>query len=155
MKNINELKVLFPTSSGGHLKQLMLVKDIFKDSDRVWVTFNKVDAQSLLEHEKKYWCYYPTNRNFINLIKNFFLAFKILKKEKPDIIISTGAAIAIPFFFLGKMFKAKRVYIEVFDRIDSGTLSGKFCYKHCDKFIVQWPEQKNVYKNSIYLGSIF
>ena len=108
-----------------------------------------------LKEEKKYYCYYPTNRNIKNLIKNTFLAIKVLRKEKPDLIISSGAAVAVPFFYLGKLFGAKLVYIEVFDRIDKSTMTGKMVYPITDKFIVQWEEMKTVYPNAINLGSIF
>ena len=80
---------------------------------------------------------------------------KLLREKKPDIIISSGAAVAIPFFLLGKIFGKKLVYIEVFDRIDKPTVSGKFCYKFADKFIVQWDEQLKVYPKAINLGRIF
>ena len=84
------------------------------------------------------------------------MSIKILKKEKPQIIISSGAAISVPFFVIGKIFfHCKCYYVEVFDRIDKGTISGKICYRFCDKFFVQWEEQKKVYPKSIYLGSIF
>ncbi|MBO5143529.1 MAG: UDP-N-acetylglucosamine--LPS N-acetylglucosamine transferase [Clostridia bacterium] len=149
------MKIAIVGSSGGHLTHMWMLKEFWEKHDRFWVTFNKTDAQSLLKDEKKYWCYYPTNRNFFNLIRNTFLTLKILIKEKPDLIISSGAAIAIPFFFLGKLFGKKLVYIEVFDRIDKSTLSGKFCYKFADKFIVQWDEQLKVYPKAINLGSIF
>lgn len=142
-------------SSGGHLTHMCLLKDIWSKHDRVWVTFDKIDANSKLKNEKKYWCHYPTNRNIPNLVRNTFLAFKVLKKEKPDIIISSGAAVAIPFFFLGKLMGKKLVYIEVYDRIDKPTISGRICYKFADKFIVQWDEQLKVYSKSINLGRIF
>ena len=58
-------------------------------------------------------------------------------------------------FYLGKLFGAKLIYIEVFDRIDKPTLSGRLVYPIVDKFIVQWEEQKQVYKKAINLGSIF
>lgn len=154
-KSFEDAKILFPTSSGGHLTHLIMLKPIWQEHERVWVTFNKVDANSILKDEKKYYCYYPTNRNIWNLIRNTFLAIKVLRKEKPDIIISSGAAISIPFFFFGKLFGCKRVYIEVFDRIDKSTVSGKFCYKHCDLFVVQWEEQLKVYPKAKNLGSIF
>ena len=80
---------------------------------------------------------------------------KVLHKEKPDLIISCGAAVAVPFFYLGKMMGAKLVYIEVFDRIDKPTMTGKMVYPIVDKFIVQWEEQKQVYKKAVNLGSIF
>ncbi|EOS8009186.1 UDP-N-acetylglucosamine--LPS N-acetylglucosamine transferase, partial [Enterococcus hirae] len=100
-------------------------------------------------------CYYPTNRNIINLIRNSFLAIRILLKEKPDLIISSGAAVAVPFFYLGKLIGAKTIYIEVFDRIDAPTLTGKLVYPVTDKFIVQWDEMKKVYPKAINLGGIF
>ena len=102
-----------------------------------------------------YPCYFPTNRNIKNFIKNTFLAIKVLRKEKPNLIISSGAAVAVPFFWLGKLFGAKTIYIEVFDRIDKSTLTGKLVYPVTDKFIVQWDEMKDVYKKSENLGSIF
>lgn len=77
------------------------------------------------------------------------------EKRKPDVIISSGAAVAVPFFYLGKLFGKKLIYIEVFDRIDKPTMTGKMVYPIVDKFIVQWEEQKEVYKKAINLGSIF
>lgn len=149
------IKICLVGSSGGHLTQLFMLKKFWQDKDRFWVTFNKEDANSILSEEKIYYCYFPTNRNIKNLFKNTILAFKLLKKEKPDLIISSGAAVAVPFFYIGKLFGAKTIYIEVFDRIDKSTLTGKLVYPVTDKFIVQWEEMKKVYKKAINLGSIF
>ncbi|MGG4405949.1 PssD/Cps14F family polysaccharide biosynthesis glycosyltransferase [Geobacillus stearothermophilus] len=148
------MKICLVGSSGGHLTHLYLLKNFWIKYDRFWVTFNKEDARSLLKNERKYWCYHPTNRNIKNLLKNTILALKILIKEKPDIIISSGAAPAIPFFYLGKLFGAKLVYIEVYDRIDSPTLTGKIVYPITDKFILQWEEQKRFYPKGINIGGI-
>jgi UDP-N-acetylglucosamine:LPS N-acetylglucosamine transferase len=134
---------------------LHMLKRFWADKERFWVTFDKEDAKSLLKQEKMYPCYFPSNRNIKNLIKNTFVAAKVLKKEKPDVIISSGAAVAVPFFYIGKLLGAKLIYIEVFDRIDKSTLTGKLVYPITDKFIVQWEEQKLVYPKAINLGSIF
>ncbi|WP_195454819.1 PssD/Cps14F family polysaccharide biosynthesis glycosyltransferase [Turicibacter sanguinis] len=149
------MKICFVTSSGGHLTHLMQLKPFWEDKERFWVTFNKEDSKSILKKEKKYWCYYPTNRNIKNLIKNTFLAFNVLKKEKPDMIISTGAAVAIPFFYLGKLFGIKTVYIEVYDRIDKSTITGKVVYPITDLFILQWEEQRKFYPRGEFLGGLF
>lgn len=149
------MKVCLVGSSGGHLTHLYMLKDFWKDKDRFWVTFDKEDARSILENEKVIPCYYPTNRNIKNLIKNTFLAIRVLLKEKPDLIISSGAAVAVPFFYIGKILGAKLIYIEVFDRIDKPTVTGKLVYPIANKFIVQWEEQKKVYPKAINLGSIF
>lgn len=155
IKDIKDIKVCLVCSSGGHLTHLYMLKDFWKNKNRFWVTFDKTDANSILKREKKYNCYYPTNRNIKNLIKNIFLAIKILHKEKPDLIISSGAAVAVPFFYIGKLYGAKLVYIEVFDRINKSTMTGKIVYPITDKFIVQWEEMKKVYPKAINLGSIF
>lgn len=149
------MKVCLVGSSGGHLAHLYMLKPFWNNKERFWVTFNKQDANSLLKNEKVYNCYFPTNRNFKNLIKNTILAFKVLKKEKPDLIISSGAAVGVPFFYIGKLMGAKLIYIEVFDRIDKPTLTGKLVYPITDKFIVQWEEEKTVYPKAINFGSIF
>lgn len=149
------MKVCFATSSGGHLTHLMQLEPWWRDKERFWVTFDKIDSRSILKGENNYWCYFPTNRNIKNLIRNTFLAFKILKKEKPDIIISTGAAVAIPFFYLGKLFGSKIVYIEVYDRIDKPTITGKLVYPIADLFILQWEEQRKFYPKGELLGGLF
>ncbi len=151
---MNNKKLCLVCSSGGHLKQLYLLKPFWQKFDRFWVTFYKIDAISLLKKEKVYFAYHPTNRNLKNLIKNTFLAFKILKEEKPDLIISNGAGVAVPFFYIGKLVGAKLIYIEVYDRIDLPTLTGKLVYPICDRFILQWPQQKKFYPEGIYIGSI-
>ena len=145
------MKICLVGSSGGHLTHLMLLEKFWKKHDRFFVTFDKLDSRSVLKNEKKYWCYFPTNRNIKNLIRNTYLAFKVLRKERPDVIISSGAAVAVPFFYVGKLFGAKTVYIEVYDRIDIPTLTGRLVYPVTDKFILQWEEQKDFYKKGINL----
>lgn len=128
MKKNGEIKVCLVGSSGGHLTHLYMLKPFWKDKNRFWVTFDKEDARSLLEGEKVYPCYFPTNRSIKALIKNTKIAWDVLHKEKPDLIISCGAAVAVPFFYIGKMMGAKLVYIEVFDRIDKPTMTEKMVY---------------------------
>lgn len=149
------MKVCLVGSSGGHLTHLYMLKPFWEDKERFWVTFDKEDARSILEGEKLIPCYYPTNRSIKALIKNTKLAWKVLHKEKPDVIISSGAAVAVPFFWLGKLMGCKTIYIEVFDRIDKPTVTGKLVYPVTDRFIVEWEEMKKVYKKAINLGSIF
>lgn len=156
-KDINKknIKVCLVGSSGGHLTHLYMLKPFWEKTERFWVTFDKEDAKSLLENERMISCYYPTNRSLKGLIINSVLAWKTLRKEKPDLIISSGAAVAVPFFYIGKLFGAKCIYIEVFDRINHSTLSGKMVYPIADRFIVQWDEMKKIYPKAINLGSIF
>ena len=137
------------------MTHLYMLKPFWKNKDRFWVTFDKDDAKSILSGEKVYPCFFPTNRNLKNLIRNTFLAVRILRKEKPDLLISSGAAVAVPFFYIAKLMGKKLIYIEVYDRIDKPTLTGRLVYPIVDSFIVQWEEQKQVYKKAVNFGSIF
>ena len=148
------MKICLVGSRGGHLKHLYLMKTFWEKHERFWVTFDKTDSRSLLEDEKAYWCYFPTNRNIKNLIRNTFLAMKILHKERPDLILSTGAAPAIPYFWLARIYKAKTVFIEVYDRIEIPTITGKLVQPVADCFLLQWEEQKEFYRKGIYIGGI-
>lgn len=149
------LKVCFVGSSGGHLTHLYMLKPFWKNKNRFWVTFDKEDARSLLAGEKFYPLYFPSNRSIKAFVINTWRALRILSKERPDLIISSGAAGAVPFFWIGKIFGTKNIYIEVFDRIDAPTIAGKMCYPVADKFIVEWEEMKKVYPKAINFGSIF
>jgi UDP-N-acetylglucosamine:LPS N-acetylglucosamine transferase len=151
----DDMKICLVGSSGGHLTHLYMLKPFWQNQERFFVTFDKEDARSMLSGEKMYPCYYPSNRSLKALLINTVRAIKILKREKPDLILSSGAAVAVPFFYIGKLMGAKTIYIEVFDRIDKPTMTGKLVYPVTDAFLVQWEEMKKVYPKAINLGSIF
>ena len=149
------MKICLVCSSGGHLQHLYMLRKFWSKHERFWVTFDKEDTRSILENENIFACCYPTNRSIRAMLLNTLLAWKVLQREKPDIIISSGAAVAVPFFYVGKMFGIKTMYIEVFDRIAGPTLTGRLVYSVSDKFIVQWEEMKQFYPKAENLGSIF
>lgn len=146
------MKVLLVCSSGGHLLQLYCLSKWWKKHERLWVTFKKNDAVSLLKDENVIWGYHPTTRNIYNLIRNFFLAIKIFYKTRPDVIVSNGAGIAFPFFLVAKLIRVKTVYIEVYDRVDMPSLTGRLCYPLTDLFVLQWEEQKDFYPKGVNVG---
>ena len=78
-KRGRNMKVCLVGSSGGHLTHLYMLKPFWENKKRFWVTFDKEDAKSMLKGEKVYPCYFPTNRNIKNLIKNTFVALRVLR----------------------------------------------------------------------------
>ena len=148
------MKLCLVSSSGGHLFHLDLLKPYWSKYDRFWVASKKEDALSLLKDEQVYWAYYPTPRNIKNLIRNTFLAFKVLWKERPDVIVSAGSGVAVPFFYVGKLFGCTLVFVEVYDRISSPTMSGKLIHPIADLFVIQWEEQRAFYPKGQLLGQI-
>lgn len=146
--------VLLVGSSGGHLAQLLALESWWGDRDRAWVTFPTPDAKSQLEGERVTWAHYPTTRNIPNLIRNTGVAVRLLRREKPSVIMSTGAAVAVPFFVLGWLRRIPTVYLEVYDRIDSPTVTGRLCRPFARLFCVQWEEQRKFYPGSVVVGPL-
>ena len=92
------MKICFVDSSGGHLACLYMLKSFWQNKKRFWATFDKEDARCLLTGEKIYPVYYPSNRGIMALIINSFRSIKELKKERPDLFVSSCVVPAIPFF---------------------------------------------------------
>ena len=141
-------------SSGGHLAQLQTVAPLWDADHRSYVTFDTADALSLLAGERVTWAHHPTTRNVRNLARNSLLAVRELRRTRPDVVVSTGAAVAFPFFLAARAMRIPTVYVEVYDRIDSPTLTGRLCRPLTSLFCVQWPEQTAFYKRSELVGSL-
>ncbi len=148
-------KVGFISSKGGHLFQLIQLKDFWREYDQFWVTFKGPDVKYFLKKERKYFAHYPESRNGLNALRNLLLAFKILRKEQPKTLVSTGAAVAVPFFLVGKLFfGTKLIYIEPYDFVSYPSLTGKLLYNLVDLFLIQHPFQKKWYPKAKYWGSL-
>ncbi len=148
------IKLCLICSAGGHLQELYQLKRVWSQHERFWVTFDFRDTKYLLKDEKYYKAFYPTNRNILNFVRNLFLAFRVLLKEKPDIIISTGAAVSVPFFYLGRLLRKRTIYIESLSRVSELSLSGKLVYPITSEFIVQWEELAAKYPRTRFGGQI-
>ena len=149
------MKVALVCSSGGHLTQLHQLKPFWEKHDRFWVTFKLPDSESLLDREDVVWAHYPTTRNVRNALRNFGLALRVLSRRRPDLLVSDGAGVAFPFFLVARLLRIKTVYIEVYDRIDSPTLTGRLCRPLTNLFLVQWEEQKRFYPRAQVIGRLF
>jgi UDP-N-acetylglucosamine:LPS N-acetylglucosamine transferase len=147
-------RALLVGSSGGHLAQLLALAPLWSREQRHWVTFDTADAVSQLVAEDVTWAYHPTTRNVPNLMRNTALAKKVLAEQRPDVIVSTGAAVAYPFFLLGRAMRIPTVYVEVYDRIDSRTVTGRLCRPLSTLFCVQWEEQQRLYPGSVLVGPL-
>ncbi|WP_028654851.1 PssD/Cps14F family polysaccharide biosynthesis glycosyltransferase [Nocardioides sp. J54] len=149
------MRLLLVSSSGGHLAQLMCLRSWWEKHDRHWVTFDTDDAVAKLQGEEVTWAHHPTTRNVRNLLRNTTQARRVLERTDPDVIVSTGAAVAVPYFWLSKWRRSSTVYLEVYDRIETPTLTGRLCRPVTDLFLVQWEEQRRLYPSSVLVGELW
>ena len=148
------MRVLIVCSSGGHLTQALALKEWWGRHERSWVTLPTEDARSRLVGERVVEAHYPTVRNLPNLARNFSLARRVLRAERPDLVFSTGAAIALPFFAQARFFGARTAFLEPVDRITSASLSGRLVYPFSDSFLVQWDALAEMYPGSESIGVV-
>jgi UDP-N-acetylglucosamine:LPS N-acetylglucosamine transferase len=148
------MKVMLVCSSGGHLAQLHRLKPWWQKHERRWVTFRKPDSLSFLQGERVAWAHHPTTRNLPNMMRNLGLAWRLLRRYRPHVLVSNGAGVAFPFFLVARLLRIDTVYMEVYDRIDSPTLTGRLCYPLSDLFLLQWDEQRRFYPRGSVIGRL-
>ncbi len=157
-------KVLFISSTGGHLEELMQLKPMFNDYDYHIITEK---TKSNLSLKKKY----PKRVNYLvfgtytTLIKKIIYPFKLLYNTlksfilyvmiRPKYIISTGTHTAGPMCLIGHIFGSKVIFIETFANSSTRSRTGNLVYKFADLFIVQWESMLELYPKAIYGGWIF
>ena len=155
-------KVLFISSTGGHLSELLSLESVFDEYDYYIVTEkteNNMNLKSKYPNRVSY-MKYGTKKN---IIKYFFIftlncikSFGILFSRTPDVIVTTGAHTAVPMCYIAKiLFGKKIIYIETFANVTTKTLTGKLIYPISDVFVVQWEQLKNKYPKSVYWGEIY
>jgi beta-1,4-N-acetylglucosaminyltransferase len=132
--------LLIVCSSGGHLLQMLELRDAWGGFERVWVTFDKADARSLLRDERVVHAHGPTNRNVPNLLRNLRLAVRVLRAERPAAILTTGAGVAVPFAWIGRALRIPTVYVESVTRIEGLSLSARMIAPVASRLYGQWPE---------------
>lgn len=147
-------RVLLVGSSGGHLAQLLAIAPLWSREQRHWVTFDTADAVSQLVAEDVTWAHHPTTRNVANLARNTALARRVMNEQKPAVVVSTGAGAAYPFFLVARAKGIPTVYVEVYDRINSRTVTGRLCRPLSTLFCVQWEEQQRLYRGSVLVGPL-
>jgi beta-1,4-N-acetylglucosaminyltransferase len=147
--------VLLVASSGGHLRQLVQLREEWPSEQRAWVTFGTPDARSLLEGERVWYAHHPTNRNIPNLLRNTLFAFRLVWKLRPRAVVSTGAGVAVPFCYVARLLGARVIFIESLSRIFKPSLTARLVYPVATNFFVQWPELQPKFRRARYEGQLF
>lgn len=157
-------KVVFISSTGGHLTELLQLEPLFEKYDSYIVTEKQVNNINL---KKKYpgqvfFLVSGTYTGFINRIKyplifliNIIISFILLKKINPDCIVTTGAHNTVPMCFIAHKFRKKVIFIETFAALEKPTKAGSIVYKFANHFIVQWKNMKDFYPAAKFGGWIF
>lgn len=150
---MKKLKICLVSSHGGHLHELMKATR-FVQGIIYYVTYRTDHTRQVLSKESKYFVIDPHLSKWKYLI-NACQSLRHIIVERPDVVISTGAGIAIPTLLIcKKLLGSKIIFIESAACVTTTSKTGAFIYQFSDLFLVQWPELLEHYKKAIYVGVI-
>lgn len=147
-------RVLLVCSPGGHLQQMLALGPAWRDLEHAWVTLRAPDTEHELAGERVTFASGPTNRSLSKLIPNLRLAWRVLSDFQPDVVLSTGAALAVPFLLLARIRGARAIYVESFTRVHDFSLSGRIVYPFANDVFVQWPSLAARRRRARHAGSV-
>jgi beta-1,4-N-acetylglucosaminyltransferase len=147
-------KIGIITSKGGHVYQMFRLKPWWARYNRFWVTLPGEDVASLLSRERVYYGFAPETRHLPHAFRHMWLAWKLLRIERPTHLISCGAGIAPPFFLIAKLLGITTIFIEVFDLVKAPSLTGRIVAPFVDYLLVQHKRQLRFYPRARYKGAI-
>ena len=144
-------KICIVSSCGGHLTEVRTMKPVYDQYDHFYVLNDRVSLSSDMEgrtyfirHSERDWQF------FVNLLESWH----ILRKERPQLILSTGAGPVVPFALIGKLFRIPTLFVETFTRVIEPSLTGKIMYRLADRFFYQWKPLERFFPKGVCGGPL-
>lgn len=134
-------KTCFIYSSGGHYAELKKAIEGISFTNSYHVTFSVDGGSAQLDLLPDRYLITHPRRKVLRTLKNAWESLLLLFRMRPEIIISTGADVAVPTIILGKLlFRSTIIFVESGGSVEP-TLTGKIVYPFSDLFIVPFPEK--------------
>jgi UDP-N-acetylglucosamine:LPS N-acetylglucosamine transferase len=149
-----KLRICLAGSSGGHTSQLLKLADSWQRHDTFCIITTEVVREKLEKHGKVYVVGECNRQHPVHVIKVLAKCAKIAFQQRPNVVISTGAAVGCIMCFLSKLLGAKVIWIDSITNVEQISLSGRMVRYIADLFLVQWPELVEKYKNIEYVGTL-
>jgi len=147
-------RICLAASGGGHLTQLMKLEEAWKGHDRFYVTTTHEVREELQRHGKVYVVGECNREGPLQTLGVLGSCLKIVWKERPDVVISTGAAPACLLCIVARLFGARIIWIDSIANTEDLSLSGRIIRPLADLMLVQWPEVANRRKSAEYMGTL-
>ena len=148
------MRVCLAASAGGHLSQLLKLAESWNGYDTFCVTTTQVVKEQLQKYGKVDIVRECNREHLLRVIVVLLRCARIVFRERPDVVISAGAAVGCITCFFSKLFGAKVVWIDSITNVERISLSGRLVRPIADLFLVQWPELAEKYRNVEYVGAV-
>ena len=147
------IKICLISSHGGHLRELLDATAEVK-GDKYFVTQKAMHTAEILAGERHYFILDP-HLSWGKYAVNLLQSLKHVLRERPELVIASGAGIVIPSVLLCRfLLKSKIIFIELSANVVNPSRTGKFLYRFADLFLIQWPSLQEHYPRAVYCGLI-
>jgi len=146
------MKIGVVSSCGGHLTEVRALAPAYARyehfyvlNDRALLPPDMAGKTYFISHSERDWKFFV----------NMWEAYRILHRERPDLLLSTGAGPAVPFALIGRLlFGCRIVFVETITRIDRPSLTGRLMYRLAHDFFYQWPTLARFFPRGVYGGPL-
>ncbi|NLT75648.1 MAG: UDP-N-acetylglucosamine--LPS N-acetylglucosamine transferase [Planctomycetes bacterium] len=152
--NQTSMKICLAGSAGGHLSQLLKIASAWSGYEVCWITTTEVVRASLGEQGNVHVVGECNRQHPVRVLRVFLRCLRILRRERPDVVISTGAAPGCMAAILGHLAGAKVIWLDSITNVNRLSLSGRLVRPFADLFLVQWPALARKYRGVEYVGAV-
>lgn len=145
------MKVCIVSSCGGHLTEVRTLRSAYEHYPHFYVLNDRVVLPADMEGKTHFIRH--SERDWLFLV-NLWEATRILLRERPNVILSTGAGPVVPFALVGKLLGVRSIFVETFNRVTEPSLSGRIMYRLADRFFYQWRSLQRFYPRATYGGPV-
>lgn len=145
------MKICIVSSCGGHLTEVRALRPVYEQYDHFYILNERVLLPE--DMEGKTYFIRHSERDWLFVV-NVWEAWRILRKLRPNMILSAGAGPVVPFALAGKLLGIPTVFIETLTRVVQPSLTGRMMYYLADRFFYQWRRLEEFFPKGIYGGPL-
>ncbi len=154
MRTEKQRRICLVASAGGHLSELLKIAGVWSDHRVCWITTADVVREALARTGEVYVVGECNRQHPLRLLSVLLRCIRIIRTERPHLVISTGAAPGCVAAVLGHLIGARVIWLDSITNVNRLSLSGWLVRPFTDLFLVQWPALARKYRGVEYVGAV-
>ena len=148
-------RVLLVSSSGGVLLDLLARMPWWSRHDVVWAAVKAADTQWLLERYRVHWVDAVSARRPIGILAGLLQARRILRSERPDLVVSAGSGPAIPFFLAASLADIPTFWVSTLNVLTTPGITARICARLASRVLLQRSSLQAAHRDGIVIGELY
>ncbi|MCC6225149.1 MAG: hypothetical protein IT195_01915 [Microthrixaceae bacterium] len=145
--------LLVVSSAGGVLLDVLALARAYSGRRR-HVVVDSLDTCEELQGEEVVFRPEPALRKPHTLLAESLFAWRSLRRSRPDLLLSAGTALAVPWFLVAAVLRIPRVWVETLNIIDTQGLAARICARNATLVAVQHDERVGIHLRTVMVGEL-